>query len=424
MIQNNSQKVQPGDTFVVIPNLKDREYLNEALDKGAIHIVGLSTLKDFIPSHVQFTAVENPRAYLAQALTQQRNDKQPRYCVAVTGTNGKTSVVHYLFEIWKRMDVRAGRLGTNGLAVNDKEASSSLTTPDPILFNQILQDIPADYFAFEASSHGLDQHRIDGVKLSAVGFTNLTQDHLDYHHTMENYFLAKRRLFTELADKETLKVIYKGDPYGRRLLAENLPNTVSYDAIPKVNNLKIFGSAQIQNLNAAILLSGFSFDSIKDILPELEAPIGRFQFVGYSKMMAKVFVDYAHTPHALENVLKTARELTSRKVIVVFGCGGDRDKTKRPLMGRIASNLADIVFVTDDNPRFENPELIRFDILKGAEHAFEISPREEAIFRAVQMAQEDDIVVIAGKGHEEYQDCQGIRYKLSDKTVALDALNY
>ena len=425
MIQNNSQNIKPGDTFVVIPNPKEAEYVKEALEKGAAIIVGQTHIGPYVPDPEMFIKTDNPRLYLANELAKERNFAQPNYCVAVTGTNGKTSIVTFLEQIWRHLGHLSGSLGTMGLMVNGREAKSALTTPDPVLFSHIVKELPVDYFAFEASSHGLLQHRTDGVKLSAVGFTNLTQDHLDYHLTMEDYFKAKSRLFTELATDQTRKVIYKGCAYGRRLIEMNLPNTITYNSDPIFSTkeeLQVFGRVQTQNLNAAILLSGFSLDEINPILPLLTPPKGRFEYVGMTKNMAKVFVDYAHTPHALQNVLMMAREVTRTKVIVVFGCGGERDKTKRPIMGRIASEYADLIIVTDDNPRYENSDVIRQEVLKGTEHAFEIQQRENAIFQAIKMAQEGDVIVIAGKGHEEYQEIQGYKYEFSDVQVAKDAI--
>lgn len=422
MIQNNSKNVQPGDVFVAIPNLKVEEYIKEALERGASAVVGQEHLKHLTP---HFIETNNPRLYLAQGLAKERSYKQPDYCVAVTGTNGKTSVVHFLKQIWDHMGVSAASLGTLGLHVKNQKTESSLTTLDPLLFNKILKELPVNYFAFEASSHGLDQHRVDGVQLKAVAFTNLTQDHLDYHLNMENYFQSKRRLFTELADSSTTKVIFKNCPYGRRLIEEKLPNTIPYghEKLFNTDDLIIFGKTQILNLTAAILLSGFSLEVVKPILPLMTSPKGRLEYVGVTKYNTKVFVDYAHTPNALQNVLEMARELTLSKLIVVFGCGGNRDKTKRPLMGKIASDLADVVIVTDDNPRYENPDVIRAEIIKGTEHAFEIHSRDEAILQALNIGREGDVIVISGKGHEEYQDIQGYRYEFSDEAVVKSMIN-
>ncbi|USO01981.1 MAG: UDP-N-acetylmuramoyl-L-alanyl-D-glutamate--2,6-diaminopimelate ligase [Alphaproteobacteria bacterium] len=440
MIRNDSRTVKKGDTFVCVPNPKEEEYIKDALARGATTIIGQKHLSHLAPD---FIVTDNPRLYLVQELAKARNYKQPEYCVAVTGTNGKTSVVTYLRQIWKHLGVKGASLGSLGLDWDfchhaSREAGCGdpswmatdpadlrhddafkLTTVDPIVFSQILEFLPADYFAFEASSHGLDQHRTDTCKLAAVCFTNLTNEHLDYHKTMEEYFQSKRRLFTELAGPETLKVIYKNCPYGRRLINENFPNTVTYgDEFPfPTDDLQIFGEAQLHNLTAAVLLSGFSLDRVKPILPLLTPPKGRMQYVGSNKKGGKIFVDFAHTPNALQNVLEMLRPITQGNLIVVFGCGGDRDKTKRPMMGKIASDLADMVIITEDNPRFENPDLIRKDIMEGASFAFEIHGRELAIAHAISIARSNDVVVIAGRGDEKYQKIQGKEYELHDETV-------
>lgn len=440
MIHQNSKKVEKGDTFYCIPNAKAYEYCLEAIEKGAKTIVGLREIKDFIPPFIEFIPSKNPRKDFALALSTFYKNKQPKYCFAITGTNGKSSVVHFLHQIWQynnRPNATLGTLGLQTFGSEIKKDLGNLTTQDPEYFYPLLSELKEekiDFLALEASSHGLDQHRLDGCTFSAAAFTNLSQDHLDYHETMHAYFEAKKRLFTELLPPSKPKIIFADCPYGKRLLKE-LKNCktygkkrsyhFSYDSsfiyiknvcFPR-KNLRISGDIQIENLLCAIglaLSSKLNLKDILDCLPLLKTPRGRLEEVA-----PHVFVDFAHTPDALHSVLKALRNETKERIILVFGCGGNRDCKKRPIMGEIAHQFCDVVIVTDDNPRFEDPGKIRKHIIEGCPDAFEEGNRELAIKRALSIKGKNDIVIITGRGHEAYQKIRDQEIPFDDKEVVL-----
>lgn len=437
MIQHHSKLVKKGDTFICIPNPKERDYIEEALKNGAKTIVGTCAIKSTIPKGIKFIETDHPRLYLANALTKQRNFQQPEVCIAVTGTNGKTSVVHFIHQIWEALDIPHASFGTLGLYSSlNLGHLSNLTTPDPVVFHSILKQLFSNniqHFAFEASSHGLAQFRTDGCQLKAVGFTNLSHEHLDYHHNTEEYFNAKKRLFTELATKSTPKVICQDSSYGKRLISE-VDTVIPYgqgtefnisdeklhlrDYIVWKKDLNLFGDIQYLNLLCAAALvesTGISLDRIVKVLPDIQPIPGRLEYIKSTRKGAKVFVDFAHTPDALRNVLSVLRPLTTGQLFLVFGCGGERDEKKRPIMGKIAYEYADIVIITDDNPRHEHPDRIRFDILKACDHALDIPGRDKAIAHAMYAARHGDIILVAGRGHEMYQEFQGVRYKFNDR---------
>jgi len=361
---------------------------------------------------------------------------QPQTIVAVTGTNGKTSTVTFASQIWDGLGFTSASLGTLGIVSRITMKKGGLTTPDPVTLMAEIADLAAagvTHMAMEASSIGIDQRRLDGVKLSAAAFTNFTHDHLDYHGDMEAYFACKARLFKELLPADKPAVICTDDPAGEQLsriidnpkicigraqdceirLDEQKPTpfgqilNVTVAGKPHVVHLPLVGLFQGMNaLTAAGVVMATDNVAFGDIVPHLETlrPVdGRMELVDGHPEKAAVYVDYAHTPHGLETVLESVRPHTKGRLVVVFGCGGDRDKSKRSLMGGIATKLADLAIITDDNPRSEDPAQIRAEIRAGAPNAAEIGDRRTAIREGVAGLEAGDVLVIAGKGHEQGQ---------------------
>jgi UDP-N-acetylmuramoyl-L-alanyl-D-glutamate--2,6-diaminopimelate ligase len=352
----------------------------------------------------------------------------------VTGTNGKTTTAFLLYSILEAAGRKPGLLGTIESRIGGERRPAVRTTPEAIdlqrSFRQML-DAGDRSAAMEATSHGSFLGRLEGIRFATLAFTNLTQDHLDLHGTMEDYFAAKRRLF--VGGERPAAAINVGDPWGRRLV-EDRPDALTYgfaedaqlrpEALEGVD-LKLRGRFNIENALAAMAsarLLGVDEDAITRGLEALEGVPGRFEAVDEGQPFT-VIVDYAHTPDSLENVLSTARELDSGRLICVFGCGGDRDREKRPMMGRIAGELADLAIVTSDNPRSEDPRVIVDEIVAGAGGELEVvQDRREAIAKAIETASPGDIVVIAGKGHEQGQQFGDRTVPFDDREVAREAL--
>ena len=380
---------------------------------------------------------------------------QPKTVAAVTGTNGKTSVTVFLREIWAALGQRAASMGTIGVVTPDGETKLNHTTPGPIELHRILAELKRDgidRLAVEASSHGLDQYRLDGVDIAAVGFTNLTRDHMDYHPTFEAYLACKLRLFRELARDGAVAVVNADTEHaedfiaaakarGLRLLTvgekgESLkllaraPHgdgqslKVAYDENTYTVALPFAGAFQVSNALVAAAFAiglGENARAVFAALAGLKGAPGRLEKVATAKSGAPVYVDYAHTPDALENILTALRPHTKGKLWVVFGCGGDRDKGKRPLMGAAAAKFADRVIVTDDNPRSEEAAAIRKEALAGCPGAREIGDRAEAIRAGIAALGEGDVLVIAGKGHESGQIVGAVVHPFSDRDEAIKA---
>lgn len=433
-ITADSRQVRRGYLFAAVPGNKGdgRSYIEDAIAHGASVILAPrgTVLPDDAEDVVLITD-DNPRkkfAHIAAAYYAQ----QPETIVAVTGTSGKTSTVSFTQQLWHLSGIKnCASLGTLGTRGPNIRKYGGMTTPDAQAMMAELADLAAGgitHLAMEASSHGLDQFRLDGVSLKAAAFTNLSRDHLDYHPDMDHYFLSKTRLFTELLPPDGVAVIPGDDEWGQKLLPlvdrqtivlgkdiriEKL-EAVTHGQILDLEafgsryhiNLPLVGDFQVKNALMALALAvatGVSAEKGTPHLESLRKIEGRLQLVEGHKDGAGVYVDYAHKPAALETILKTLRPHTQGKLICVFGCGGDRDPGKRPMMGRIASELADVVIVTDDNPRSEKPEHIRQQILAAAPNAKEIGDRRKAILEAVSMARAGDVVLIAGKGHETGQ---------------------
>jgi UDP-N-acetylmuramoyl-L-alanyl-D-glutamate--2,6-diaminopimelate ligase len=450
-ITADSREVKPGFLFAALPGARSdgATFIMQALKAGAAAVIcGKGISGDVI-------SVENPRRILA-LVASRFYEKQPDTIVAVTGTNGKTSVSVFVRQIWAAMGFRAASLGTIGVVGPDGAEYLAHTTPDPVKLAQLaakMREDHIDHLAIEASSHGLEQHRLDGLRLTAGAFTNITRDHLDYHLTFENYFAAKMRLFDQLLPQGAAAVINMDSPQAADVLrhvekAGLRPFTVGrvgrdlklveakQDGLEQHLTLQtpvgihqvalpLVGEFQISNALVAaglVIASGGETSLVLHALESLKGAKGRLELVGLTGSGGSVFVDYAHTPDALENVLQTLRASTSGKLIVAFGCGGDRDKGKRPLMGAIASKLADYVIVTDDNPRSEMPAQIRQEVLAGAISATEIGDRASAIASGIALLKHGDIFLVAGKGHEVGQIVGDKNLPFSDHDAVKAAL--
>jgi UDP-N-acetylmuramoyl-L-alanyl-D-glutamate--2,6-diaminopimelate ligase len=435
----DSRAVRPGDLFFALAGSKTdgAGFIDSAIASGAVAIAG-----DHPPQgacRVPFVATPNPRRALALAAAK-FYPRQPATIVAVTGTSGKTSVAAFTRQIWQRLGHASASIGTIGLVSEKRTIYGSLTTPDPIALHRQLDEIAAEgvtHLAFEASSHGLDQYRLDGVRVRAGGFTNLTRDHMDYHPDVAHYLAAKLRLFRDLvaadgaavisadhdcsqavidaARAKNLRIVAvgsKGDGAGEgiRLVGADIDGfaqklELEHRGCRHAVRLPLVGEFQIENALVAAGLAigtGSEPQAVFAELELLEGAKGRLEQVA-ERNGAPIFVDYAHKPDALAKALQALRPYAKRKLVVVFGAGGDRDAGKRPLMGAIAAENADSVIVTDDNPRSENPQLIRSAILSTAKGAREIGDRAEAIRTAIAGLEPGDALLIAGKGHETGQ---------------------
>ena len=410
-------------------------FAGEAVARGAVAVLAADNAKPD-PLNLPLLRSAEPRRSLAR-LAARFYSAQPETVAAVTGTNGKTSVAAFLRQIWAAIGFEAASLGTVGIVTRTGEKALAHTTPDPVTLHKHLAALAAEgvtHLALEASSHGLDQHRLDGVRFSAGAFTNITRDHLDYHPTFEDYFEAKLRLFRELlppgapavidadspgadqvieaAQNRKLNVLTVGQS-GRAIVLNSIAREgfrqrlcVNFDGRDRCVELPLAGAFQVSNalVSAGMALGlGASPDMVFPALAEIRGAKGRLEYIGETAPGAPVFVDYAHTPDALVKALQALRPYVSRRLHVVFGCGGDRDKGKRPEMGRAAIAHADDVYVTDDNPRSEEPAEIRRAIMAAATGAIEVAGRADAIAMAVGNLKRGDVLLVAGKGHETGQ---------------------
>ena len=450
----DSRAVKPGYLFAALPGTRvhGASFAEQVAAAGAAAILTdaegarLIAASGAAPGLAIVTA-EDPRETLARAAALWFG-AQPATMVAITGTNGKTSVATFTRQIWELLGHAAINIGTTGVE-GAWTAPSSHTTPDPITLQALLADAAAGgvtHAAMEASSHGIDQRRLDGVRLAAAGFTNLTQDHLDYHGTMQAYFDAKSQLFTRLLPEDAVAVVNlngamgsemaeialsrgqrvltvgNGEGADLRLLGHRYDATgqdlrFSWNGQTHMARLNLIGGFQSENVAVAAglaIASGDPADAVFAALPRLHGVRGRMQLAATRQNGAAVFVDYAHTPDAVETALKALRPHVMGRLIVVLGAGGDRDRTKRPLMGAAAAAHADVVIVTDDNPRSEDPASIRAAIMDAAPGATEIGDRAEAILRAAAQLQPGDALLVAGKGHESGQTIMGQTYPFDD----------
>lgn len=436
----DSRKVKPSYLFAALPGSQTdgRDYINAALENGAAAILAPVGTKLPATSNALLIEEENPRQVFAR-LAATFYEAQPETIAAVTGTNGKSSVVFFTQQLWQALGKSAAFIGTLGTGTQKGITSGNMTTPDPVTLHETLENLAGEgvtHLAMEASSHGLEQYRLDGVKAAVAGFTSFSRDHLDYHKDMAEYLEAKSGLFARVLGEEGAAVLNADIPeykalteickkrgirtisYGRqgeilRLLSAK-PTPQGQDISLEIEGntfdltLPLIGSFQVMNALCAFGLvwanAPRNTNELITALKNLKNAPGRLQHV--PTKTGDVYVDYAHTPDALETVLKAVRPHTNGRLICAFGCGGDRDKGKRSMMGDVAAQLADVVIVTDDNPRSEEPSAIRTEILQGAGKAkelHEIAGRRDAIRFAVEQLVNGDVFVLAGKGHEQGQ---------------------
>lgn len=444
----DSRKVKPGYVFVALSgkNVNGEQFIPQAVQNGAKLIVAKRSVE--IPYAVEFKVVEDARIEYARLCAEIYSGFPPRV-VGVTGTNGKTSVADYYRQLASLIGNKAASIGTLGVVSKDYHPNFEfeiLTSPFPEDLHRLFADMllsGVQDVALEVSSHGLDQSRMDYVKFVAVGFTNLTRDHLDYHGTMENYLAAKQKLFNHFSYNAA--VINIDDPHANDFIAAAGSNKIiSYgrnsaadlqiinfeDGVARVKifselrefKLALAGDFQIYNALCAFglaLAAGYNANELLAVISRLKAAPGRLEMVAnYND--AAIYVDYAHSPDALKNVLSSLRSVTCGRLLVVFGCGGDRDPGKRPIMGEIANNSADIAIVTDDNPRTEDAAVIRKEVIGNCDSLLDFGDRKNAIERAIDMLQPGDSLLIAGKGHEDYQIIGKEKVFFSDKEVAIN----
>ena len=462
----DSRAVRSGFLFAALPGsaLHGASYIAKAIEAGAAAILtdamgGSLAQAALDGAPVALVVAQDPREALARAAALWFG-AQPATMVAVTGTNGKTSTATFCRQIWMQLGHAAINIGTTGVE-GAWAAPSSHTTPDPLTLHELLASAAqagVTHAAMEASSHGLDQRRMDGVRLKAAGFTNFTQDHLDYHKTFEAYFAAKAGLFSRLLPPDGTAVINLDDPMGAdlaaiardkgqglitvghgveadlRLLAHRYDATgqdlrLSFQGVTYQTRLSLIGRFQAENVALAaglVIAAGARAGDVMATLPALSGVRGRMQLAATRKNGASVFVDYAHTPDAIATALQALRPHVMGRIVIVFGAGGDRDTTKRPLMGQAAQDHADVLFVTDDNPRSEDPALIRAAILQACPEAANVGDRAEAILRGVDALGAGDALLIAGKGHETGQIIKGDIYPFDDveqASIAVAALD-
>lgn len=455
-ITENSKEVESGYIFVARKGTQfnGEEFIEEAINKGAVVILKESPIKEAEKfSNVFFIQVKNIKKALSRiVLNFYSHPEKELILIGVTGTNGKTSVSYFTKNILNKAGLKTGYIGTI-FYETDRVIPALETTPSILKIVSLLKEMVDKNFkacVIEVSSHALHQDRILGLTFDIAAFTNLSRDHLDYHQTMESYYQAKKKLFTCYLKPSGKAVVSQETEYGKRLTKELKP--ILKDRLILVNNEKIkaeildkknglfllvkfgdkeykistqlYGDYQAKNiatLCGILLTLSYKEDQIISYLKDLKNPLGRLELVTEYKG-AKIFVDYAHTPSALEEVLKSLKSLKDNRLIVVFGCGGNRDKGKRPLMGQVASVLADEIILTSDNPRFEDPLEIIEDIKKGINGSkpYKVIPdRKEALKEAIKSLKKGDVLVVAGKGHETYQEIKGKRYSFSDQEEVL-----
>ena len=443
----NSKKVNKNDIFFAIEGSKQSGslYSSEALSKGAYKVITSKNIRN-----KNYLIVKNVKKFLVEACSVKYKEK-PKNIIAVTGTNGKSSVANFYFQILKNLKINSAAIGTLGIFYKNKVKRTNLTTPDIITIHKELNFFKKkkiDNVCLEASSHGLHQNRLDGINFTAGIFTNFTQDHLDYHKNLKNYLRAKLYLFSSLLKKNSFAIVDTDIPefhiinkickkrkikilsFGSRGNAIKLishyyfgkKQIIKINFLNKIYNIKVdlIGDFQIKNLFASMLASYLSVknsDKIVKTLSKIKSADGRMQSVG-TKGMSAVVVDYAHTPDALKKSLQTLAKQFNKKVDVVFGCGGDRDRGKRYKMGKIANQFASKIYLTNDNPRSENPNSIIKQIKKGCSRSKIILDRKIAIKTAINNLNNDSILLIAGKGHENYQIINNQKKYFSDQKVS------
>ena len=451
----NANMVKPGDLFIALQGAKTHglNFVADAVTNGAVAVLSDKSAEISIPIFISKDAKR-----LVGKISAWFNEEpfSKLFAVGITGTNGKTTSVNLLNQIWQLSGRKTGVIGTIGTEINETKYSGVRTTPEASELQSIaalmIQENVSN-LAMEVSSHALVQERLSGAHFKIAGFTNLTQDHLDFHESMENYFEAKSRLFND--DLSDLSVINIDDPYGKKLFALNPHKAISVSRIDKsgdwhyqsikanhngfeveivnnknqliTGNFPLLGEHNLDNLIMAVVIaaqSGLSPAEITAAIPKLKSVAGRLEQLNLGQNF-NALVDYAHTPDAVERVLKSARAFTPGKIIAILGCGGDRDKGKRPLMGQALANYSDVAIFTSDNPRSESPQQILKEMvgeLSVATPNKVIEDRKEAIKYAVSMAQSGDSILLLGKGHEVGQEVNGVNTPFSDLLELTDAI--
>ncbi len=459
-IDFDSRKIKKGMMFAAINGKKNNgiDFCDNALKAGANSILcNKKDLKKVIKKQANILTTNNVRLSVS-LIIKKLFPKQPKNIVAITGTNGKTSIAFYLKSIWKAANIRSASIGTLGIIYQNKKIPLNLTTPDPITLHKRIDELKSKgikNIALEASSHGIEQNRIDSLRINRAVFSNLSRDHLDYHGTLDSYFKAKKRLFSEILETNGLAIVNNDCKYGRKIESfckRKKIKVYTYGAKKadwKINKVIFFKSYskvyisvlersytfkcrllacyQIENLVCSMLIA-YSYNiPLKKIIKWVEKvkePPGRLEKINLKSNKSAVYIDYAHTPEALKiNLTQLRSNLKGRGSLkVLFGCGGERDIGKRELMAKYASKLADEVYITDDNPRYENPKQIRNQISLHCKKAIVIGNRKNAIKEAIKKLEKYDMLLVAGKGHEKFQEIKGKKYSFDDKKVVLDAI--
>lgn len=454
-VSNNSKNIKKDYMFIALEGERTdgHSFIGEAIRNGAVVAVGEKEVDVGLP-YIRVTNSKKAYAYISSNFY--KNPFKFIKTIGVTGTNGKTTTVNLIGKILEDNGEKIGIIGTLGARLGKETLPTQFTTPEQLLLAELYNRaklIGINRIVMEVSSHALVQHRVDAVYFEGAVFTNLTQDHLDFHRDMESYFLAKRRLFEMVSNRQDcIMVINTDDPYGKRLIkefgsylpitygikepamitAKNIetsPNGLLFDLVIEDKRFtvksKLLGEVNVYNILSAIGYTyrlGIPLDSAVDVISKFNPVRGRLERIDLGQPF-QVLIDYAHTPDALERVLNVAKTL-GRRLIVVFGCGGDRDKTKRPIMGDIATRISDLAIITSDNPRSEEPMKIIEDIISGIERNNYIvkEDRKEAINYAINLAEPEDVIVIAGKGHETCQIFKDVIIHFDDREVAMEAI--
>ena len=456
-IEFDSRLISDGDMYIAITgvNVDGHSFISQAIQNGATCIVCEKT-PDIKTDGIVYVNVKSSRKALAIISSNYFDNPSSKLnLIGVTGTNGKTTIATLLFDLYTELEIKSGLISTVKISYDNKNFQANQTTPDSLLINRFLSEMVNSnvrYCFMEVSSHGIDQNRTDGLVFKGGIFTNLTHDHLDYHESFENYRDTKKQFFDSLSNN-SFALTNNDDKNGMVMLQNTIADKYTYSLnsvsdfkakilessfdgmLLKINSTE-FWSKLVGKFNAYNILSVYSAASILGLpknellkaMSSLDAVAGRFQF--YKKNKITAIVDYAHTPDALENILKSINEIktSENNLITVVGCGGNRDKSKRPLMGDIASNLSSKVIFTSDNPRFEDPEIIIEEMISGvrstnSNKTISISNRKEAIKAACQFARTNDIILVAGKGHESYQEVKGVRSDFDDFEIVKELLN-
>ena len=457
-ITADSRQVRPGMLFVAIPGFTrdGHEFVADAISRGAVAVAVERNV--VVPDGISRIVVSSSRealAHLSSAFF--RHPSRQLSVIGITGTNGKGTTAYLIEAMLSRAGRPCGIIGTMGAKIGDTTIDLERTTPEAPELQRLLSEMVHDgmrYVAVEVASHALALHRVTDMKFAAAVFTNLTQDHLDFHKTFDEYRATKGQLFG-MVEPDGVSVVNADDPEGTAMAAASRARVVTYGIASNADvrardvrlhlagaefrvesphgsatvRSRLHGRFNVYNSLAAITVAQWAGVSLDGAVPTLESFAGvpgRFEALNQGQPFG-VVVDYAHTPDGLQNVLQTAKDFVRGRTIVVFGCGGDRDRTKRPIMGRLAAQLADIAVVTSDNPRTEEPVAIIEEILAGIRERdtakIEVEPdRRKAIYRAIEVARPGDMVIIAGKGHEPYQEIKGVKHPFDDRVIARDAL--